>query len=309
VDEAAGNVPKKVVPLLRETFAEFQRHKAPWLAAAIAYFTTFAIAPLIIVIVEIAGLFLGSHRAVLNQLYGYLGSTAGPTASAGIKGIVTATFSEHRAGIIAQIIGWVVFVLAAIGLFASLQDALNTIWDVEPKKGGIGELIRKRLLSFGLLLAVGFLLLVSLFANTMLTMVGNSMAHVFPAFPVLMKVVDFLVSFVAIALLFALMFKFLPETRVRWRDVRVGSIATALLFIIGQFVLGWYLGRAGVTSSYGAFGGLVVFLLWVNYCAQILLFGAQFTSVYARSDEPAAQRATRGEASVARNPAVTKSTT
>lgn len=280
---AGPKIKSQVIPLLRTTFSEFQRHKAPWLAAAIAYFTTFAIAPLIIVVVEIVGLFLGSHQAVLNELYGYLGSSAGPAASNGIKAIVTTTFGEHRAGIIAQIIGWVVFIFAAVGLFASLQDALNTIWDVPAQKSGFGQLIRKRLLSFGIVLAIGFLLLVSLALNTALTVAGKSLAHLLPLFPTLLKGVDFVITLAAITVLFALIFKFLPERPVDWRDVWVGAVATALLFTVGQFILGWYLGRAGVSSGYGAFGGLVVFLLWVNYCAQILLFGAQFTNVYARS--------------------------
>lgn len=281
--EAGPKIQSQIIPLLRTTFSEFQRHKAAWLAAAIAYFTVFAIAPLIIVVVEIVGLFLGSHQAVLNQLYGYLGSSAGPAASEGIKGIVTTTFGEHRAGIIAQIIGWVVFVFAAIGLFAALQDALNTIWDVTPKKSGIGGLIRQRLLSFGIVLAIGFLLLVSLMLNTVLTVAGKSLANFLPLFPTLLKGVDLVVTLAAITVLFALIFKFLPERAIAWRDVWVGAVATAALFTVGQFVLGWYLGRAGVSSGFGAFGGLIVFLLWVNYCAQILLFGAQFTNVYARS--------------------------
>lgn len=293
--QRSGNVPKKVIPLLRETVAEFQRHKAPWLAAAIAYFTTFAIAPLIIVIVEITGLFLGEHQATLNHLYAYLGSSAGQSASNGIKAIVTATFSQHRAGIIAQVLGWIVFVLAAVGLFASLQDALNTIWDVTPKKTGIGAVIRKRFLSFGVLLAVGFLLLVSLVANAALTAAGDSLAHILPIVPVVLKIVDFIISFAVVTALFALMFKFLPETPIGWRDVWIGGVATALLFVIGQFLLGWYLGRAGVSSAYGAFGGLVVFLLWINYCAQIMLFGAQFTNVYARSHETRTRDVSRGE--------------
>jgi len=297
VDQRARDVPKKVIPLLRETYAEFQRHKAPWLAAAIAYFTTFAIAPLIIVIVEITGLFLGEHQHTLNQLYAYLGDSAGQSAANGVKAIVTATFSEHRAGLIAQTVGWVVFVLAAIGLFASLQDALNTVWDVQPQHSGIVELIRKRFLSFGVLLAVGFLLLVSLLVNAALTAAGQSLTQVFPVFPVLLKGIDFIISFGVVTLLFAFMFKFLPERKISWRDVWIGAVVTAFLFVVGQFLLGWYLGRAGVTSGYGAFGGIIVFLLWVNYCAQIMLFGAQFTSVYARRREGSAGSVSRAEVS------------
>ena len=130
-----------VISLVKETFSEFSRHKAQWLAAAISYFTMFAIAPLIIVVVEIAGLFLGRHQAVLNQLYDYMSSTAGPSAAHGIQAIVTATFAQRKAGLLSQIIGWTVFILAAVGLFSSLQEALNTVWDVEPKKRTLLETV------------------------------------------------------------------------------------------------------------------------------------------------------------------------
>lgn len=273
---------KQIVPLLKDTFGEFQRHKAQWLAAAIAYFTVFAIAPLIIVIVEIAGLVLGHHQSVLNSIYGYLQGTAGKGASNGIRSIVTATFNQKRAGLIAQIIGWVVFLLAAIGLFAALQEALNTIWDVEPKKRTFVDTIKDRISSFGVVLVMVVLLLASLAVNALLTVAGQGLTHVFPFFPTLMKIADFALSFAVLTLLFALIFEYLPECRIEWKDVWAGAAATAFLFVVGQFLLGWYLGRAGVSSTYGAFGSLVIFLLWVNYSAQIMLFGAEFTHVYAK---------------------------
>ncbi len=270
-----------LVALAKETFGEFQRHKAQWLAAAIAYFTVFAAAPLIIVLVEIAGFFLGSHQPVLHQLYVYMSTTAGPSAARGIESIVSATFSQRKAGLISQIVGWTVFATAAIGLFSSLQDALNTVWDVVPAKRTLLETIKARLLSFGAVLGVAFLLLVSLGLNALLTVASATLVHVFPQFPTLLKVLDFGVSLALVTALFALMFEFLPECRVAWRDVWLGAAVSALLFVVGQFLLGWYLGRAGVSSSYGTFGGLVVFLIWVYYSAQIMLFGAEFTHVYA----------------------------
>jgi membrane protein len=269
-------------PLLRETWAEFGRHKAQWLAAAISYFTMFAIAPLIIVIVEIAGLFLGHHRAALDSIISYLQHTAGKAAATGVRSMVNASFSQHRAGIIAQIIGWVVFVLGAIGLFSSLQEALNTVWDVEPEKKPLPALVRDRGTSFGVVLAIAFVLLVSLGLNAVLTVAAGAMEDVFPFFPTLIKIVDFILSFAVITALFALLFRYLPESEIEWGDVWLGGAATALLFVIGQFLLGWYLGRAGISTSFGAFGSLVVFLVWVNYSAQIMLFGAEFTHVYAR---------------------------
>jgi membrane protein len=285
----------EIVPLAKATFADFQRHKAQWLAAAIAYFTIFAIAPLVIVVVEIAGLFLGRHQVVLNELYGYLSSTAGPAAAHGIQSIVTATFSQRKAGMTAQIIGWIVFVFAAIGLFTSLQEALNTVWDVTPEKKTIVETIKGRLLSFGMVLCVAFVLLVSLGLNSVMTVAAAAMAHVFPAFSSLMKLADFIVSFALITAVFAVLFEYLPECRVAWRDVWLGAAVSALLFVVGQFLLGWYLGRAGISSSYGAFGGMIVFLLWTFYSAQILLLGAEFTHVYARRFGSLGSAATHGQ--------------
>jgi len=277
-----AGVISEIVPLAKETFSEFQRHKSQWLAAAIAYFTVFAVAPLVIVIVEIAGFFLGHHRAALQQLYGYMASTAGPDAAHGIESIVAATFAQRKAGLLAQIVGWAVFVIAAVGLFSSLQEALNTVWDVEPPKRTLLETVKERLVSFATVVGIAFLLLVSLGLNALLTVAGAALAHVFPGFPTLLKVVDFALSFALITVLFALMYEYLPECRIAWRDVWHGAAVSALLFVVGQFLIGWYLGRAGVTSGYGAFGGLVIFLIWANYSAQIVLLGAEFTHVYAR---------------------------
>ncbi len=271
-----------LVPVVRETFGEFQRHKGQWLAAAIAYFTIFAVAPLVIVIVEIAGLVLGQHQAVLDEMYGYLARTAGPSAAHGIQSIVSATFAQRRAGVIAQIVGWSVFVFAAVGLFTSIQEALNAVWDVAPQKRGLLETARDRLLSFGMVLCAAFVLLVSLGLNAIMTAAGAALIHVAPAFPTLLNVADFVVSFGLITAVFALLFEYLPECRIAWRDVWLGAATSALLYVIGQFLLGCYLGRAGIASSYGAFGGLIIFLLWTYYSAQILLFGAEFTQVYAR---------------------------
>jgi membrane protein len=298
MEAAARQAVGYMVPLARETFAEFQRHKAPWLAAAIAYFTVFAIAPLIIVVVEIAGLFLGDHEALLHRLYDYMSSSAGPSAAQGIQSIVAATFSQHKAGLLGQIIGWTVFVVAAVGLFASLQEALNTVWDVTPEKKTLLETIRARVLSFGMVLGIAFLLLISLGVTAVLTIADHAMAHTFPGFPTLAKLLDFGVSFVMVTALFALLFEYLPERRIAWRDVWLGATVSALLFVVGQFALGWYLGRAGVSSAYGAFGGLIVFLVWTYYSAQIMLFGAEFTCVYARRFGSLRSSTTHGSARV-----------
>jgi len=271
-----------LISLVRETLGQFALHKGQWLAAAISYFTIFAVAPLIIVIVEIAGLVLGRHQAVLDELYGYLAGTAGPSAAQGVASIVSSTLAHRKAGIIAQIVGWSVFVFAAVGLFASLQEALNVVWGITPEKRGLFQTVKDRLLSFGLVLGAAFVALVSLGLNATMTAAGAALIQVAPALPALLKVADFVVSFGLITAVFALLFEYLPECRIAWRDVWLGAAVSALLFVVGQFLLGWYLGRAGISSSYGAFGGLVVFMLWTYYSAQILLFGAEFTHVYAQ---------------------------
>jgi membrane protein len=226
---------------------------------------------------------LGEHRRALAELYGYLSQTAGRSAASGIESIVTATFAQRRAGLFAQIFGWAIFIIGAVGLFGSLQDALNTMWDVAPAKQGLLRTIRDRFLSFAMVLAIAFLLLASVVLNSALTMAAAPLAHLFPALPTLLKVADFALSAGLITVLFATIYRVLPDCPIAWRDVWLGAAISALLFVLGQFLLGWYLGRTGVSSSYGAFGGIVIFLIWVNYSAQIMLFGAEFTHVYARA--------------------------
>jgi membrane protein len=263
----------EIVLVVKETTANFARHKGQWMAAAIAYFTMLAIAPLIIVVVEIAGAFLGQHQPILDQLYRYLAQSAGQSAEIGVRSIVTSTFDRHGAGIVAQIISWSIFVLAAIGLFTALQSALNTVWDVDNKTQPFVQAIRTRALALIVVIFIAFLLMVLLGIDAVL-----NTSSVFPAAS---KVGQFLASFIVTAAAFTVLFTFLPETHVEWRNVWLGATITALLFVVGQFFLGWYLGRAALSSAYGAFGGLVAFLIWVNYSAQIVLLGAEFTRVLA----------------------------
>lgn len=275
-----------MVALLRETLAEFQRHKAQWLGAAIAYYALFAIAPLIIVVVEVAGIFLGRHQAALDRLYDYLSSTAGRSAAGGVRAIVTATFSQRRSGLLSQVLAWTLFVIGAAGLFGALQQALNTIWDVTPSKRTLRETLRTRLFSFLVVVAVAVLLVLSVLINSALTLDAMRLSHAFPAFPASLKAVDFVVSAGLVTVLFAVIYGLLPDCHVPRRDVWLGAAVSAGLFVLGQFVLGWYLGRVALSSGYGSFGGIVVFIVWVNYSAQIALFGAEFTHVYSKAAEP-----------------------
>jgi membrane protein len=281
------------VALVRETWVSYRRHNAQWLAAALAYFTAFAVAPLIIVLVEIAGFFLHDHRRVLDAIFGYMQRDLGPGTGA-VRQIVAATLTQPSRSLIAQITGWALFLFAALGLFSSLQFALNAAWDVAPRKMGVWQTVRQRGLSFAMLLVVAACLMLSVIANAALTAAAGYLTHVFAGLATLLKAADFALSFAIVWLLFALLFEYLPDARIEWRDVWIGAGATALLFVVGQFLLGWYLGRAGLASAYGAFGSLVVFLLWANYSAQIFLFGAEFTHVYARwratSEQHAADR-------------------
>lgn len=270
------------IPLLRETWAAYQKHNAQWLAAALAYFAAFAVAPLIIVVVEIAGFFLHSHRHVLEVIFNYMRQDLGSGSDA-VRQIVTSTFNQPRHSPASQIIGWALVVLAAVGLFNGVQFALNTAWDVTEQKQGILGAVAQKMLGFAMVLAVAALLLVSVVANAALATASSYLARVFTGLGVIAQIGDFLITFGFVWLLFALLFRYLPNARISWSDVRLGAGITALLFTTGQFLIGWYLGRAGLSSSYGAFGSLVAFLLWANYTAQIFLLGAEFTHVYAQN--------------------------
>lgn len=272
---------KSTVKLLKETFQEWQNDKASVLAAALAYYTVFSITPLLVIAIAIAGAVFGQDTArreiiqQINELVGEQGAQAIETA--------LANANQPQLGSIASIISVLVLLVGASGVFAQLQQALNTVWNVKAKpNGGIWEFIRKRLLSFGMVLAIGFLLLVSLILSAILAGIGKLEINLIPGLTPLWQLLNFAISFGLISLLFALIYKYLPDVKIRWKDIWVGAIITALLFTLGKFLIGLYLGRGSLGSAYGAAGSLIVFLAWVFYSAQILLFGAEFTQVYAR---------------------------
>ena len=270
-----------IFKLLKEAFTEWQEDKASLLAAALAYYTVFSITPLLVIAIAIAGAVFGRDAAEgeivqqINQLVGQQGAEA----------IETALKNAHQPelGSIASVISIVVLLIGASGVFAQLQEALNTVWNVKQKSNaGIWGFIRKRLLSFGVVLAIGFLLLVSLIFSAILSGIGKLNIGILPGMTSLWQLLNFAISFGVITLLFALIYKYLPDVKIRWKDVWIGATITALLFTIGKFLIGLYLGRGSLGSAYGAAGSLIVFLAWVFYSAQILLFGAEFTQVYAR---------------------------
>jgi membrane protein len=273
---------KTLFELLRETFNEWNQDKAPRLAAALAYYTAFSLAPLLVIAIAVAGLVFGAD-AVRGELQGQIQRVVGRDAAAAIEEMLAAS-SNQGAGIIASIIALVTLLLGAAGLFSQLKDALNTVWNVAPKPGtgGILATIKGQFLSFTMVLGIGFLLLISMVISAVLAGLQNAIGTLVPASVSALPLLNFIVSFVVTTVLFGLIYKVLPDAEIRWRDVWVGAAVTSLLFSIGRFLIGLYLGNSSIASSYGAAGSFVVLLVWVYYSAQILIFGAEFTQVYAR---------------------------
>lgn len=268
--------------LLVATFNDFNEDKAPRLAAALAYFTIFSLAPLLIIAISIAGAFFG-EEAARGALSGQLNSLLGQQGAEAIEAMLAASSQQEGAGLFATVLGVATLLFGAAGVFGQLQDALNTIWEVAPKPGrGIWGFIRDRFLSFAMVLGTGFLLLVSLLLSTALSAIGR--ATVGEAFDqtILWQGVNLLVQAVVSFGLFTLIFKVLPDVEIAWRDVLLGAGLTTLLFVIGRFLIDLYLRTTGTGSTYGAIGSLIVLLIWIFYSAQILLFGAELTQVYAQ---------------------------
>lgn len=270
---------KTIWDLLKETFSDWSEDKASRLAASLAYYTIFSIAPLIIIVIAVAGLVFGREAAqgqIEGQIQGLVGDQGGELVQEMVKGA-----SNQSTGIIATIIGVITLLFGATGVFGQLQDALNTIWEVTPKPGrGLLGILKDRFISFTMVLGIGFLLVVSLVLSAGLAAVSqftglDKIAYVGEA-------ITFVISFAVITLLFAMIFKILPDVQVAWGDVWIGAAVTSLLFTIGKFLIGLYLGHSALASSFGAAGALVVILVWIYYSAQILFFGAEFTQVYAK---------------------------
>jgi len=282
--------------LLKETYAQWSTAKPFQLAAALAYYTLFSLAPLLLIAIAIAGLVFG-HDATEHQLLTTFQGVMGPQGAQAVEGLLRSA-STPASGIVATGIGIVTLLIGAGGVVGQLQEALNTIWEVEAKaESGVWGVLRARFVSFALVLGVGFLLLVSLLVSAVLAAMMQVMQGVLPGGEGLWQGIEFLVSVGLITLLFALIYKVLPDVEIPWRDVWIGAGMTAVLFTMGKFLLGLYLGRKGVTSPYGAAGSLVLVLLWVYYSGLIFLFGAAFTKVHAASYDaavrPAAKAASR----------------
>ena len=273
---------KDAIELVKETFREWSEDKASRLAAALAYYTIFSIPPLLLIAIAIAGQVFGTETAqaeLSNQIEQLVGSTAADAIEQMLENA-----SRPGGGLIATIVGIATLLFGASGVFGQLQEAMNTIWEVAPRPDrGIMGTIKDRFLSFTMVLGIGFLLLVSLVLSAALALLGNFLEGLVPGGTVIvMRIVNLAISLGIMTLLFALIFKVIPDVEIEWRDVWVGALVTAVLFTLGKEAIGWYMGRFAPGSTYGAAGSLVVLLLWVYYSAQILFLGAEFTQVYAR---------------------------
>ncbi|MGI4745483.1 MAG: YihY/virulence factor BrkB family protein [Janthinobacterium lividum] len=265
--------------LLKDTVYGYIEDDALSRGAAIAYYTVFSIAPVLVIVISIAGLVYGEEAArgaIVGQLQGMMGHD-------GAEAIQTmvASASNKKSGTIGTILGFGALMLTASGVFGEMQSGLNRIWKAEPKTTTVSRLVRARAVSLGLVAALGFLLMVSLTVSAAVTAFGHMMQSVLPDIDLLFRALNFLISFALITLLFAAIYKILPDKPTTWHDVGVGAVATAFLFTVGKTIIGLYIGSSQVASSYGAAGALVVVLLWVYYSAQIFLLGAEFTRAWA----------------------------
>ena len=273
--------PKRVGALgfAKTVYQSWVDDRAPKMAAALAYYTAFAVAPVLLIAIAMAGLLFGEDAArgrVVDQISGLVGQKGAET----IQEILVKAW-QPKAGLTATLLAAGAFLVAATGLFGELQDSLNHIWKVRKRPGrGILGLIKDRFLSMTMVLGLGFVLLVSLVMTAALHALSDRIVT-WGGEGVLLKTLAFVVSFALVTFLFAAMFKVLPDARTRWRDVLVGATLTAFLFSLGKFLIGLYLGKSTVGSTYGAAGSFVIFLIWVNYSAQILFLGAEFTKAYA----------------------------
>lgn len=256
---------------------------APSMGAALAYYTTFSAAPLLLIVVSVAGLVFG-EEAARGEIFSQLRTMIGEQGAAAVEGMLQSV-AKPKEGVFATVIGVAVLLIGATTVFAELQDALDRIWRAPVREGtsGMWSLVRARLLSFGMILSIGFLLMVSLVVSAALSALGTWWAPLFGAWELLLQGVNLLVSFVLITVIFALIYKIMPRVKVEWRDVWIGAAVTSLLFGIGKLLIGLYVGKSSITSGFGAAGSLAVLLVWVYYSAQIFLLGAEFTWVYAHS--------------------------
>ncbi|GGK76744.1 YihY/virulence factor BrkB family protein [Rufibacter glacialis] len=272
---------KGIFGLITNSASEFMKNNSLRLAAALSYNTIFSLPPLLFIVVQSAGYFFG-EKAVSGQLYAQIKGLVGSEAAAEIQTMITKLHLEGPSPL-ATGIGIATLIFAGTTIFVTLQESLNNVWNLQTKaKNGIMKLVMDRVLSFGMILSISFLLLVSLLVSALIGILTDYMERLLPDLAVVfIYILDVVVSLGLITLLFALIFKYLPDAIIRWRDVWVGAAATAFLFLLGKYLIGWYLGQSDFNSSYGAAGSMVILLSWVYYSSLIIFFGAELTQEYA----------------------------
>ncbi|NCD69467.1 YihY/virulence factor BrkB family protein [Mucilaginibacter agri] len=270
--------------VLQTTFTSFTSDNGLKLSASLAYYTVFSIAPLLILVISLAGLFLG-HDAITNSLYPQIKGYVGAEAAAQIQSMLKNMELSGKTGV-AVVFGIITLMVGASSIFIEIQDSLNIIWRVKakPKKGWV-KLLQNRFLSFSLIVSLGFLLLVSMILNILILALSSKLLHFLPGITVwVINGITVGVTFIVISLLFGIIFKVLPDVKIKWPDVRSGAFFTALLFMLGKYVIGLYIEYSAKTSVYGAAGSIIIILLWIYYTAAILYIGAEFTQVYAEAN-------------------------
>jgi membrane protein len=272
---------KQVAAIVKETASDWLDDKAPRLAASLALYTLMSLAPMLILAVSVSGLIFGDEAA-RGQIAHQLADVLGDSGALAVQSVV-ANAKAPSSGVLGTAVGLALALFGASGVFGELQGTLNAIWDVDSRPGrGIWGFIRDRFFSFTLVLGVAFLLLVSLVVSAALAAIGAYLSHTLPGGAVLWQAVNLLISLGVTTLLFATIYKVVPDVTIGWRDVWLGSVVTAVLFSLGRFAIGLYVGRSAVASPFGAAGSVVALVVWVYYSAQILFFGAELTQVYAR---------------------------
>jgi membrane protein len=275
--------PKDIISLLRDAFKEWGEDKASRLGAALSYYTVFSIGPLLVLVIAIVGFVLG-QQAAKGQIVETIRGVVGEDGARLIEQLIKSA-SEPAAGTIATVIGIITLLLGAAAIFGHLKDSLNAIWGVKVEKGeglaGVLNTIKRNVLTFGMVGATAFLLLVSLVVNAALAALGKLLESRLPGGPLVWQVLNFALMLATITLLFAVVYRLLPDAHIAWSNVWVGSFVTALLFVLGQLVLGFYFGISNPGSAFGAAGALILILVWIYYSAQIFFFGAEITQIYA----------------------------
>jgi membrane protein len=281
-DRSAIGPHESLWAMITHAFEAWNDDYAPSMGAALAYYTIFSLAPLLIVVIAIAGLIFGADAA-RGEIVGQIQGMVGQQGAEAIQTLLASANTPSRS-LMASIIGIATLLLGATSVFGELQTSLDRIWRAPAldQPQGLWGLVRSRLLSFGMVVAMGFLLLVSLVVSAALSAVNGWGNTIFPAWGTLLQILNLAVSFGVTTLVFAMMYRILPRVHIAWGDVWIGALATAVLFTVGKYLIGLYIGRAGISSGFGAAGSLIVILVWVYYSAQIFLLGAEFTWVYAQ---------------------------